>query len=179
MAVFKRKHYVIDKKFQLNISFKAVFVPLIVVLIMGGVILFFAKKNSNYINTIVQSQDQMIEMFLTTPALINSDDPVIQGAEQTFKNNIGMLVEINRNSRLVLYFIVIMIIIQSIIIFSIFIVITHRISGPIYVMTNYLKEVREGKTPLARPLREKDELKEFQNELKETIEYLIMNKKQD
>ncbi len=178
MAFFKRKHYVIDKKFQLNISFKAVTISLIIVLILGGVLLFFAKKNSNYIDTIVKNQDQMIEMFLTTPALINSNDPIVRKAEQNFKNNIGMLVEINRNSRFVLYFIVVMIILQSVIIFSIFILITHKISGPIYVMTNYLREIREGKKPLARPLRKKDELKEFHNELKETIEYLIANNKQ-
>ena len=120
MAISKRKQYIIDKNFQLKISIKAVVFPLLAVFILGSVLLFFANKNNNYINTIVQTQDQMIEMFLTTPALMNSDNPIIKSAENTFKNNIGMLVEIKRNSEIVLYFIIAMIIIQSIIIFSIF-----------------------------------------------------------
>ncbi|HSA15053.1 MAG TPA: signal protein, partial [Spirochaetota bacterium] len=38
---------------------------------------------------------------------------------------------------------------------------THRISGPLFVMTNYMKEVINGKYPSPRPLRKKDELKDF------------------
>jgi hypothetical protein len=173
MTLFKRKQYIIDKKLQLKISVKAVTISLLTVFVLGCVLLFFAGKNSSYINTIVKTQDQMMEMFLTTPALINSKDPVVQGAENTFKNNIGMLVEIKRNSEVVLHFIIAMMIIQSAIIFLIFIFITHRISGPLYVMSKYLKEIREGKNPVARPLRQKDELKQFHAELKETIEYLM------
>jgi nitrogen fixation/metabolism regulation signal transduction histidine kinase len=177
MSFLKRKQYVIDKKLQFKISIKAVVLSLITVFILGFVLLFFAVRNSNYINTIVKTQDQMIDMFLTTPALVNSLNPTIQGAENTFKNNIGMLVEIKRNSELVLYFIIFMIIIQSAIIFAIFIFITHRITGPIYVMTKYLKEIRDGKSPATRPLRQKDELKAFYEELKATIDFLQKKKK--
>jgi membrane-associated HD superfamily phosphohydrolase len=177
MSFLKRKHYILDKKLQVKISIKAVVLSLITVFILGFVLMFFAVKNSNYIDTIVKTQDQMMEMFLTTPALINSNNPVVQSGESTFKNNIGMLVEIKRNSEIVLYFIVIMIIIQSIIIFTIFIFITHKITGPIYVMTRYLREIRDGKTPTARPLRQKDELKAFHDELTNTIEYLTKKNK--
>jgi len=176
MALFKRKQYIIDKKFQLNISLKAVILSLLTVLILGFVLLFFATKNNNYINTIVKNQEQMIEMFLTTPALMNSKDTTVKNAKKTFDDNISKLVEIKRNSEIVLYFIIFMIIVQSVIIFAIFIFITHRISGPVYVMTRYLREIKEGKTPTARPLRKKDELKEFQTELIETIDYLLKKK---
>jgi nitrogen fixation/metabolism regulation signal transduction histidine kinase len=178
MSFFKRKQYIIDKKLQFKISTKAVVLSLITVFILGCVLMFFAVKNSNYINTIVKTQDQMIDMFLTTPALMNSQNPTIQSAESTFKNNIGMLVEIRRNSEIVIYFIIFMIIIQSVIIFAIFIFITHRITGPIYVMTKYLQEIREGKTPVTRPLRQKDELKGFHEELRATIDYLLKKRKE-
>ena len=39
--------------------------------------------------------------------------------------------------------------------------ITHRISGPIYVMSNYIKDIINGDFPDPRPLRDKDELKKF------------------
>jgi signal transduction histidine kinase len=38
---------------------------------------------------------------------------------------------------------------------------THRISGPIYVMSNYIKEMINGKYPHPRPLRKHDELTDF------------------
>lgn len=170
---FKRKQYIIDKKFQLKISFKAVAISLITVFIIGSVLFYFAKINNNYTNEIVKNQEQLIEMFLTTPDLQKAGNQV---GEQTFKKNISMLVEIKKNSEIVLYFIVIMIIVQSLIIFAIFISITHKISGPIYVMSNYLREVREGIIPKPRPLRKKDELKSFHEELRETIDYLISEK---
>lgn len=173
---FKRKQYIIDRNFQLKISFKAVAISLVTVFIIGAVLLYFARTNNIYANEIVRNQEQMIGMFLTTPALQNSENSVIVNGEKTFKDNISMLVEIKKNSEIVLYFIVIMIIVQSIIIFAIFIFITHRISGPIYVMSNYLREVREGKSPRVRALRMKDELKLFHEELRQTIDYLLSEK---
>jgi len=169
----KRKKYLIDRKFQLTLSIKAVVLPLIITVIIGSVLLYFAKKNNNFIKTIVKNQEQLIDMFLTTPALYNLDNPVIKNGEGTFKENIGMLVSIQWNSYIVLLFIIGMIVIQSVIIFSIYILFTHRISGPLYVMTQYLQEIKKGKIPNVRPLRDKDELKNFYTELNGTIEYLI------
>jgi nitrogen fixation/metabolism regulation signal transduction histidine kinase len=177
MASFKRKQYVIDKKFQYNISFKAVALPLVTVLIVGFVLLFFAVRNNNYINTIVKTQGDMIEMFLTTPALVNSANPTIKNAKSTFDNNIGMLQEIKRNSEIVMYFIIAMIVVQSIIIFAIFIFLTHRISGPIWVMSRYLREIQQGNKPSNRPLRKNDELQSFYSELQATVEMLLEKKK--
>ncbi len=172
MSNYKRKKYLIDKEFQLRISVRAVVLPLVTILIIGSVLLFFAKKNTNYTSSIVANQDRMMDMFLSTPAL-HSDNTIIKDGQVTFKNNIGMLEEIRKNSEFVLYFIIVMLVVQSIIIFSIFIFITHRISGPIYVMARYLREIKEGKTPGMRPLREKDELKGFFRELHETVGYLL------
>ncbi len=172
MTKYKRKKYLIDKEFQLRISLRAVVLPLITILIVGSVLLFFAQKNADYTNTIVANQVRVMDMFLSTPAL-HSDNQIIRDGQETFKNNIGMLEEIRKNSEFVLYFIVVMILVQSVIIFSIFIFVTHRISGPVFVMVRYLREIREGKTPSARPLREKDELKGFFSELRETIDYLF------
>ncbi len=39
--------------------------------------------------------------------------------------------------------------------------ITHRVAGPIYIITRYLGEIRDGKTPDVRPLRKGDELQPF------------------
>ena len=38
---------------------------------------------------------------------------------------------------------------------------THRISGPLMVMRNYMADLANGRLPTMRPLRKKDEFKEF------------------
>lgn len=172
MMGFKRKKYLIDKGFQLKMSLKAVLFSLLTIFVLGLILLFFANKSSKYTQSIVKNQEQMIEMFLTTPALQNAENPVIKLGEDTFKNNISMLVEIKENSELVLYLIVGMIFIQSLIIFTIFIMQTHRISGPVFVMMRYLKEIQNGNFPKTRPLRKKDELKELYTEMQKAVDYL-------
>lgn len=172
----QRKQKVVDSKFQFKMSLRAVILPLVTIAIVSTILLYYAVSNNNYINEIVKTQDDMIEMFLTTPALYNSDNPVIRNGEKTFKNNITYLVKIKRNSQIVLYSLIAMMVVQSVIIFTLFIFITHRISGPVYVMTRYLQEIRKGKIPQFRPLRKKDEMQDFYRELSMTINHLTGDK---
>lgn len=41
------------------------------------------------------------------------------------------------------------------------ILVTHRVAGPIYVFSHYMNVLGEGRYPMLRPLRKKDELKTF------------------
>lgn len=168
----KRTRIVIDKKFQYRSAIRSALLPFITLLIVSIVLLYFAERNNAYIEEVVDNQGAMIEMFLTTPALHDTESIAIQEGEKTFKHNIGMLKEIRQNSHMVLYFIIIVTILQAVVIFAFSIIYTHRISGPLYVMTRYLRDIRNGKKPRIRPLREKDRLKDFYDELIETIHYV-------
>ncbi len=54
---------------------------------------------------------------------------------------------------------------------------THRISGPIFVMSRHIRETLEGETTELVGLREKDEFKELYGLLKKLIEkYNVLNK---
>ncbi len=66
-----------------------------------------------------------------------------------------------------------MTVIQAAIIFFQFIFFSHKISGPLHVMSNYLKEMRLGIQPKFRPLRKNDELLEFYDEFCETMKHLM------
>lgn len=181
-----RKKYVVDKKFQFRMSLKAVVLPLLTILSISAVLLYYADrnnrlvdKNNTYINDIVDNQDTMIEMFLSTPAFQQSKNPLIKNGVKTFKKNIGMLKKISKNSSvitensaIVFNFLVIMTIVQTIIIFALFIFFTHKISGPIHVMTNQLRQLKNGQRPNLRPLRKNDELIVFYNEFRETLEHI-------
>jgi hypothetical protein len=182
-----RKQVVVDKKFQYSISLKAIILPLFTILLISAVLLYFAAENkryidenNNYINDIVATQHNMIDMFLETPALYNSKNPVIKNGSKTFNENIGKLKKIRdksviivKNSQLVFYFLIVMTVVQTSIIFILFIFFSHKISGPVYVMSRYLREIREGKKPHFRPLRKRDELQQFYFELQDTVSHLF------
>lgn len=50
---------------------------------------------------------------------------------------------------------------------------THRISGPIFIMSRYIREILDGKSPDMRDLREKDDFKEFYSLFRQMGEKLI------
>jgi hypothetical protein len=52
------------------------------------------------------------------------------------------------------------------------VLITHRIAGPVYVMSHYVSVIAKGRYPLMRPLRKRDELKGFFDRFQEAIELL-------
>ena len=51
-------------------------------------------------------------------------------------------------------------------------VITHRISGPLFLVTRYLSVLGSGQYPDVRPLRRRDELKVFFNSFEESLTQL-------
>ncbi len=46
---------------------------------------------------------------------------------------------------------------------------THRISGPIFVMTRYINELLDGKAPEMKDLRKKDDFKDFYDLLRQLV----------
>lgn len=181
-----RKKYVVDKKFQLGISLRAIILPLITTLAISGMLLYFAGNmnslildNKKNISAIIDTQDNMLDMFLSIPVLQNPGNPVMQKYDKTFKENLMLTNRINenherikKNTLIVLYILIVLTVVQAAIIFFQFIFFSHKISGPLLVMTNYLREFRKGNNPEFRPLRGNDELREFYNELGETITQL-------
>lgn len=50
--------------------------------------------------------------------------------------------------------------------------VTHRVAGPVYVMSHYLNVLARGRYPMMRPLRRNDELKDFFGGFQTAIESL-------
>lgn len=184
-----RKKYVLDKKFQIGISTRAIILPLFTTLVICGVLLYFAgdtnrqiNKSNKDISAIIDNQDNMFDMFMAIPALQDPSNPIVRKCDKTFKENLTITNKINdyherikRNSRIVLAVLIVMTVLQTAIIFFQFIFFSHKISGPLHVMRNYMKEFRKGGRPDYRPLRKNDELIEFYEEFWETMNCL--NKK--
>ena len=49
---------------------------------------------------------------------------------------------------------------------------THRVAGPIYIISRYLRQIAEGQVPQTRPLRKRDEMVEFFDTFSQMINYL-------
>jgi len=177
-----RKKYVLDKKFQIGLSARAVILPLFTTLAICGVLLYFAGDTNRLINrsnkdisAIIDTQQDMFYTFMATPSLQDAANPIARAIRENGKitNNIYDNHErIMRNSRIVLAILIVMTVLQTAIIFFQFIFFSHKISGPLHVMTNYMKEFRKGSCPDYRPLRKNDELREFYDEFWETMNCL-------
>jgi hypothetical protein len=50
------------------------------------------------------------------------------------------------------------------------VLITHRVAGPIYVITRYVETLAKGRYPIMRPLRKTDELRPFFEQFQEAVE---------
>lgn len=57
-----------------------------------------------------------------------------------------------------------------------FMLVTHRICGPMYVLKRHLSEISHGRIPQIRPLRRKDEFKDLFATLQGAVEFIKMRR---
>ncbi|MFC1669421.1 hypothetical protein ACFL20_03460 [Spirochaetota bacterium] len=158
-----RKKYLIDKKFQLKTIFTIMTIVTSVTVIIILAISVNIVYNNEKIENIHEIQNNIVS-FLTTRSLgangrANRD--AIKIISQNQSRNMKTLNRIIYYNKILIISILILVVIESIILFIILIRKTHRISGPIYVMSNYMKDIIEGSDFVFRPLRKKDEFKDF------------------
>lgn len=198
----KRKQLIIDKKFQLKTTFSiigivAVIVALIIIVIGANIVVNNGKMGKNNVNidsnnknikNINEIQDNIVH-FLSSRTLKNEDKIYSQAIKDISKNHIAnmekmksimssneKIMESNRDimkmNNWLLIAIIIVIIAGTVVLYFQLIRKTHRISGPIYVMTLYMKEVLKGNYPEFRELRTHDELKDFYDLFKEVVGHI-------
>jgi len=160
----KRTKYLIDKGFQLRTAFSIIGIVAAVSLIILSSIAAFVVYNNEKINNIYQIEDNIFQLMQTESLSGKDDKDYRVTVDMLSKNHDNNLININKLAKYNRYLLVAMIIcvlFQGFVLFIMIIRITHRISGPIYVMSNYIKEIINGGFPEPRPLRDKDELKKF------------------
>jgi hypothetical protein len=86
-------------------------------------------------------------------------------------------VEISRGEQIFLLYLIAFVVIMALALGFWGIVVTHRISGPIYILGRYLGILADGRYPDLRPLRRKDELQEFFNAFADAIAALKAREK--
>ncbi len=160
----KRKQIVIDKQFQFKTTFSIIGVVTLLAVFIITAIAAVVVYNSGKIEQISAMEDNIVQ-YLQTKSLsakdLDIDKQAMKEIAVNHSNNMKeMSVMIKRNKVLLAVLIVIMIL-QGVILYVLLIRKTHRIAGPVFVMSNYMKEIIDGKHPQLRQLRRKDEFKEF------------------
>lgn len=159
----KRKKIILDKKFQLRTTFSIIGLTSIIVTIIIGLITVNIAHNNDKLSNIITIQKNVVDTLFTYSQENKSraEKILINNISKSNDKNIGNIQNIIDLNYKFLIVIIAISIIQCIVLFYILIKKTHRISGPIYVMSKYMDEIINGNYPKTRPLRKDDELKEI------------------
>lgn len=85
--------------------------------------------------------------------------------------------EMQRADQIFLLYLIALVVVMAVALGFWGIIVTHRISGPLYILGRYLGVLADGRFPDLRPLRRKDELHEFFNAFADAIAALKAREK--
>ena len=169
-----RKQYVIDKKFQLRTTFSIIGVVTIITACIIAAIATSVAYNNSKIENIYEIEDNVVHFLTSRPQGVS--DPTYKNAikdiAQNHSDNMQTLKQIIKYNKILLIILLIFVISQGMVLYILLIKKTHRISGPVYVMSNYIKEIINGNFPNMRALRKNDELQDFYELLKQMVDTL-------
>ncbi len=168
----KRKQVIIDKKFQFKTTFSIIGVVTIITAFIIGAIAVSIVYNNIKLENIHVLEDKIVHYLSQAPTQEKIDHQARRGVFLNHVKNLKTMKRIIKYNKILMVVLILMVIAQGIILYLLLIRKTHRISGPIYVMSNYMKEIIDGKMPQTRQLREKDELKDFYDIFVEMVETL-------
>jgi len=170
--MLKRKIRLIDRRFQLKTTFTILGISIIAFLAIIALVAITASGNNRKIartvselNQAVEIEDRIVLTLLTGSVNEKAERDVLirehRGSIDLIRQQSSMLDGFIRQNLLLISIIVAVVLLQSIALFFYLIRLTHRITGPIHVISMHMKDIMEGRDPQFRELREKDEFQEF------------------
>ena len=131
------KGLLIDKRFQLKYTLIVVFLALVISIVLGFLLVGRVSENT------VLTLDNLRGMNAEPEFLSRSEAALVE-----------------RDREVIVFLVVCLVgLVLGITILGIFV--THKVAGPIFVMSRYLKEIAHGNLREVRALRKGDELLEF------------------
>lgn len=145
---FRRRQFLINRAFQIKYTVIIAVIGVIIAVLWGTLFYKASKENSQQMLMLVQM------------------DPNLSSMTDIIKDKLAQ-----EDNKIMLYLILfILAIFLSLVIWGI--LITHRIAGPIFIISRYIDSITGGKIPETRPLRKKDELKEFFEKFNNMLDFL-------
>lgn len=161
--MFKRRARIIDRKFQLRTTFSVISISLIAFLVVIALAGINATRNSREIGNTITG----INRAIAAEAGAGHDENL-----SALERHAAVLQDSARRNFYLITLILAAVLIQSAVLYFYLIRLTHRISGPIYVLSRHIEEIMEGRRPEFRALRDKDEFKEFYAKFVDMVEKL-------
>ncbi len=172
MGLFgKKRQKLIDKKFQLKITFRIIGITSIGFLILIAFLGVHATKTINDLNKTIKTEDDMVKGFIKyndyTKKIITKLQPdewrEIDIKKMTKDHESAMDAIRNQMFSLKIFISLLIgiVLLQAIFLYFYLVDMTHKISGPLFVISQQIDLMLKGKKPNLRALRKNDELKEF------------------
>jgi len=139
----RRRTFLIDRKFQLKYTLIIVLVGVVVSAFLG-----YFVYDLSLTTTEMATMDQQVGSTDSS----DQDAEFLAQAEKEIRENFD-----NK----VLYGLILFVVVMALALFIWGIFITHRVAGPVFIISRYLAQIRDGDAPQTRPLRKGDELKSF------------------
>ena len=173
----QRSKKLILPDFQLRTIFTVIGISTIAFLLIVAVVGINAYQNNRKISTTVKDlneaialQDSIVNTFLDDSNGLNAEDK-LQAQNRInadYNKSIGvmrryvqLLYSFAKQNFHLITLIMGVVFLQGFLLYFYLLKLTHRISGPIFVMTRHIEDIMEGKEPHFRELRDKDEFKDF------------------
>ncbi len=172
-----RRKILIDKRFQLKSAFVVIGIVYFFVLIAIAGVILTTVMNNNKLTEVIDRQkytvqiqrDALDALFVFSKEKNRTNLKIamdniskdINFNMNALNANMLAIDNIAGNNIKLLYAVIVFFILQGCILYFVLIKSAHRIVGPIYHISGYIRDITNGKIPQTRPLRKKDELKEF------------------
>ena len=169
-----RKKYVVNKKFQLRTTFSVIgviFVVLALLVALAGInLLDVNKRISNMIEINKAIADTLAAPTPDASVAEYQNYVRMQNLHDQNKKNLDDMIKFNT---ILISVIIIVVFVQGFVLFYILIRQTHRIAGPMYVMTNYMRQIIDGRIPEhIRALRKNDFFQDSYDVFREMVRVL-------
>jgi len=164
----RRRTRLIDRRFQLKHTMIIVLVGVVVSIILG----FGLYNRSQKVIKLTNENTELIKMAMLETKLPPPDvgAPKESEWEDELVKEIGKIdQELSSIDSYVLYYLAGFVLVMALFLFFWGIFITHRVAGPIFIISRFLRQIADGQVPQTRPLRKGDELKSFFDTFSEMV----------
>ncbi len=173
--MFQRRKSYVDRGFQLKTAIAIISITMIsffvIVAYTGMTAAFNTKKISaaieEYREAAVSNDHLLDSLAKDRKAPDRLVDRIKKNRNMTtavLKKNTDIMNSFNDQNYRLISLIILVVLVQSVVIYFFLVRITHRIAGPLFVISRYMDQIKQGEVPEFRKLREKDQLQEFYTE---------------
>jgi len=186
----KRTQRIVNRPFQLKTAFKIIGIMVLTSILFVSITGTYAILKNNEITKTAEDlqkaitvENDIIEAFIDyTRKNMDMDSQEIlafkkinedhKKSMEVMNGNMAMLQGLSRELITLLIVIVIIVIFMCVATFFYLIRLTHRISGPLYLMEKHIDTILAGEQPEMRDLRKKDEFRRLYQKFRDLVSRL-------